>query len=98
MPIINKPKVKQKKHGKKKVRVSNKKAVKNGRQQPKPKGVKKKVGKIDIVAQDTVDVVEEQLVEDSLEVEEDPEFFGDLDESDVEIGSDLDDEGEPDGQ
>jgi hypothetical protein len=38
MGLIGKPKQKQKKHGKKKfVRVSNKKAVKNGRAQEKPK-------------------------------------------------------------
>ena len=59
---------KQKKHGKKNfVRVSNKKAAKNGRQQPKPKKEVKKVKKAKPISVDKQDKVAEKFVEETFE-------------------------------
>jgi hypothetical protein len=98
MALVAKPKVKQKKHGKKTfVRVSNKKAVKNGRQQPAPKVkklVKKKpVGKIapaipevfsELDELDALDAELEREVEDFIAYEEELDAEDELDDTEYE--------------
>lgn len=84
MPIVNKLKVNQKKHGKKVfVKPSQKKSVKNGKaqpkQKPKVKKVVKPVKKINPVEQELLDE-EDARIESEVEAGMDDEFI-DMDET-----------------
>lgn len=78
MAIVNAPRKKQKKHGKKTfVRPSQKKSVKNGRHQEKEAPKKKPVKKV----KPTATELDEALAKE-LDAEDHEEFFGDLPDED----------------